>query len=109
MCKSASLFMFFLFQAEDGIQDTSVTGVQTCALPIYRKRRLLDQNFSAPRPILAINSIPMSQTPNVQSKRVDLVAYFDSLAATRDKWIERNWYYQIGRASCRERMYISVS
>ena len=26
--------MFFFFQAEDGILDTSVTGVQTCALPI---------------------------------------------------------------------------
>src|SRR5437762_5398104 len=26
----------FFFQAEDGIRDTSVTGVQTCALPIYR-------------------------------------------------------------------------
>src|SRR5208337_5459159 len=28
-------FFFFFFQAEDGIRDTSVTGVQTCALPIY--------------------------------------------------------------------------
>src|SRR5437763_6327213 len=27
-------FFFFFFQAEDGIRDTSVTGVQTCALPI---------------------------------------------------------------------------
>src|SRR5437764_4590802 len=27
-------FLFFFFQAEDGIRDTSVTGVQTCALPI---------------------------------------------------------------------------
>src|SRR5260370_10077913 len=27
---------FFFFQAEDGIRDSSVTGVQTCALPIYR-------------------------------------------------------------------------
>src|ERR1017187_10844782 len=27
-------FVFFFFQAEDGIRDTSVTGVQTCALPI---------------------------------------------------------------------------
>src|SRR5437879_9739288 len=26
--------IFFFFQAEDGIRDTSVTGVQTCALPI---------------------------------------------------------------------------
>src|SRR5437879_10043377 len=29
--------MFFFFQAEDGIRYTSVTGVQTCALPIYRR------------------------------------------------------------------------
>src|SRR5258706_10172420 len=28
------LFLFFFFQAEDGIRDWSVTGVQTCALPI---------------------------------------------------------------------------
>src|SRR5258706_9626796 len=27
-------FFFFFFQAEDGIRDWSVTGVQTCALPI---------------------------------------------------------------------------
>src|SRR2546430_10474892 len=26
--------MFFVFQAEDGIRDLTVTGVQTCALPI---------------------------------------------------------------------------
>src|SRR5690349_22815516 len=29
-------FFFFFFQAEDGIRDLYVTGVQTCALPIYR-------------------------------------------------------------------------
>src|SRR2546430_16255274 len=28
--------MSFFFQAEDGIRDLTVTGVQTCALPIYR-------------------------------------------------------------------------
>src|SRR5947209_7343400 len=28
---------FFFFQAEDGIRDIGVTGVQTCALPIYRQ------------------------------------------------------------------------
>src|SRR5215469_18743961 len=28
------LFVFFFFQAEDGIRDLYVTGVQTCALPI---------------------------------------------------------------------------
>src|SRR5438445_13742125 len=29
------LYRFFFFQAEDGIRDIGVTGVQTCALPIY--------------------------------------------------------------------------
>src|SRR2546427_6570994 len=28
-------FFFFFFQAEDGIRDKLLTGVQTCALPIY--------------------------------------------------------------------------
>src|SRR5260370_1996330 len=32
---------FFFFQAEDGIRDSSVTGVQTCALPIYTIEALL--------------------------------------------------------------------
>src|SRR2546430_15099529 len=30
----SSLFVVFFFQAEDGIRDLTVTGVQTCALPI---------------------------------------------------------------------------
>src|SRR5438067_9428389 len=30
-----SFIFFFFFQAEDGIRDRNVTGVQTCALPIY--------------------------------------------------------------------------
>src|SRR5438552_18525294 len=32
-------FFFFFFQAEDGIRDDLVTGVQTCALPISAARR----------------------------------------------------------------------
>src|SRR3989441_5288089 len=31
------MFIFFFFQAEDGIRDKLVTGVQTCALPILAK------------------------------------------------------------------------
>src|SRR5438132_10425659 len=31
--------VFFFFQAEDGIRDHCVTGVQTCALPICARRR----------------------------------------------------------------------
>src|SRR5207249_6268476 len=40
------LIFFFFFQAEDGIRDRNVTGVQTCALPISY---LAD--FGDPRPI----------------------------------------------------------
>src|SRR5690349_22658419 len=32
-------FFFFFFQAEDGIRDLYVTGVQTCALPILERER----------------------------------------------------------------------
>src|SRR3712207_7792868 len=32
------MISFFFFQAEDGIRDIGVTGVQTCALPIFGAR-----------------------------------------------------------------------
>src|SRR5207237_6262592 len=35
LLSSSCLFFFFFLQAQDGILDSSVTGVQTCALPIY--------------------------------------------------------------------------
>src|SRR5256886_13101276 len=38
------LRVFFFFQAEDGIRDLTVTGVQTCALPILRR---LEKAFKA--------------------------------------------------------------
>src|SRR5437764_10687812 len=45
MCRSHCNYncspFFFFFQAEDGIRDTSVTGVQTCALPIFAISSLL--------------------------------------------------------------------
>src|SRR5690625_6542777 len=37
------LFFFFFFQAEDGIRDGHVTGVQTCALPIYVLNSLIHE------------------------------------------------------------------
>src|SRR5699024_11264347 len=35
------LLLFFFFQAEDGIRDRNVTGVQTCALPILYNREII--------------------------------------------------------------------
>src|SRR6476661_10328895 len=37
MLQETRVLMFFFFQAEDGIRDSSVTGVQTCALPISKE------------------------------------------------------------------------
>src|SRR2546422_6522343 len=42
MLVSSSCFFFF-FQAEDGIRDVAVTGVQTCALPIFADLRMISR------------------------------------------------------------------
>src|SRR3712207_3617500 len=44
---------FFFFQAEDGIRDIGVTGVQTCALPIYA----LPHNWRSDKRILAVANV----------------------------------------------------
>src|SRR4051794_41860935 len=43
------MFFFFFFQAEDGIRDGRVTGVQTCALPIFRSRPVAARLQDLPR------------------------------------------------------------
>src|SRR5258707_1412184 len=46
--RGSSRFVCFLFQAEDGIRDIGVTGVQACALPIYRLRvQQVESRFAA--------------------------------------------------------------
>src|SRR5690606_39526734 len=45
-----SLFVVFFFQAEDGIRDFHVTGVQTCALPIYHQPRRARGQVERPPP-----------------------------------------------------------
>src|SRR2546430_11812391 len=44
----------FFFQAEDGIRDLTVTGVQTCALPSLKESRLLLRSLG--------DRLPSSQT-----------------------------------------------
>src|SRR6266436_9123515 len=58
---------FFFFQAEDGIRDVAVTGVQTCALPIsYTVTSLSDANGAAPSgnlsgsAVITVNARPTS-------------------------------------------------
>src|SRR2546430_12871895 len=40
------MVLCFFFQAEDGIRDLTVTGVQTCALPIYFDELIKERNLA---------------------------------------------------------------
>src|SRR5688572_31785167 len=46
---------FFFFQAEDGIRDLTVTGVQTCALPIFRAERTEERKAMNEEPAGSVN------------------------------------------------------
>src|SRR5688500_19281380 len=54
-------FCCFFFQAEDGIRDYKVTGVQTCALPIYKKPVLISQTTNTRA--VAFESVTMKAEP----------------------------------------------
>src|SRR5262249_58117537 len=82
--------MFFFFQAEDGIRDWSVTGVQTCALPIYTERDEL--NRSAIRRLVVLRPIRVVLTNYPEGKTEELDAINnpeDPNAATRKRSEER--------------------
>src|SRR5690606_39970149 len=90
------LLLSFCFQAEDGIRDFHVTGVQTCALPILIHLLLnrIDVRGRV-RAILCLNR----QFTNTLKVFIDLIqAAFCSLS-NRNSIISVT---QIGRASCRE-------
>src|SRR5437879_12244136 len=81
--------LFFCFQAEDGIRDTSVTGVQTCALPIY---------------FAACGSFPPRNRPSVPHSRPTRPATQSGrLKAMTGERLSKS-RFKIGRASCRERL-----
>src|SRR2546430_7830647 len=87
---------FFFFQAEDGIRDLTVTGVQTCALPIY-------------------TLIPLARTPEafyvgtLADERVLKDRFYLGVQAQvpvgrLTEEIPAKTKIKIGRASCRERV-----
>src|SRR5690606_39361876 len=67
------LFVFFFFQAEDGIRDFHVTGVQTCALPIFDRR--------APGDVRDV----------VAELRADPAPLADALAGTPSTFLHGDW------------------
>src|SRR5690348_17749322 len=56
------LFFIFFFQAEDGIRDGRVTGVQTCALPICRPSGPTARVARTPRPTWRFGSPPRKRS-----------------------------------------------
>ena len=65
-------FFFFFFQAEDGIRDHCVTGVQTCALPISQGcARKNDERPNGPSATVCVvrsgASVPEAREPDRKS------------------------------------------
>src|SRR5205085_5651948 len=98
---------FFFFQAEDGIRDLTVTGVQTCALPIS----------AFPETLLSIINPSFRPVPSVKSALNNwVVVQFARPKNNPAVWamgspISKSSILsplKIGRASCRERVRTSV-
>src|SRR5690606_39874280 len=98
------------FQAEDGIRDFHVTGVQTCALPISRLRR---QWFAKRKGVMALlrETIFQQESPLVDSDAANKAS--DADAALQELGADQAAFgyvtaTEIGRAPCRERGWLTV-
>src|SRR5690606_40853280 len=92
------------FQAEDGIRDFHVTGVQTCALPIWSESSPagpIQQGVPRPARYLSSRSSVPRSTLEARERKPDSMG---GKLALRGRW---GTCFpadaQIGRASCRER------
>src|SRR6266568_7345975 len=54
--------VFFFFQAEDGIRDGTVTGVQTCALPISLEEMQID--------VVGVTEEPEKEIPIAEAREI---------------------------------------
>src|SRR5688572_32502468 len=95
---------FFFFQAEDGIRDLTVTGVQTCALPIFAQL-LLDRRE-------LVLEVEDEAVLGLELRLDRLRLAFEGLERDRELLlllVERlGLAREIGRASCRERVRFPV-
>src|SRR5690348_18425525 len=89
------MFCFF-FQAEDGIRDGRVTGVQTCALPIW------SASFARMPP--ARDSIAMARRWFVSRGFLQAFPWANPRARAHTTVVCAGCQRKIGRASCRERV-----
>src|SRR3989442_9291901 len=89
---------FFFFQAEDGIRDADVTGVQTCALPISARRARETPRAGWDRTPAVSPRTPLPRPPSRRS------ATARGPGRRRRGSRPRRSPTEIGRASCRERV-----
>src|SRR5256885_10923965 len=85
----------FFFQAEDGIRDYKVTGVQTCALPICNL---------ALRKVAGKSRAEADAAGMAALDRVGLAAKAKSYPGELSGGQQQRVAIEIGRASCRERV-----
>src|SRR5256885_5924372 len=90
------MLLFFFFQAEDGIRDYKVTGVQTCALPIFVGRTRCHT-----REILSGILFGVALQTKLNSM---ILLPLAALFVWRHSRGVAASFKKIGRASCRERV-----
>src|SRR5207237_5373856 len=97
----------FFFQAEDGIRDSSVTGVQTCALPIWIAQ-LLSRSMTSDQRLEAIGRMSRLNV-NVGTLLPEFLSTPESQSSSRmaSTTSPSSGGPKIGRASCRERVWMS--
>src|SRR5207249_8732005 len=98
----------FFFQAEDGIRDRNVTGVQTCALPILiSDEKQLDFGPSDPG-LAARLSKAVTDARQRQAALMAMMPRRYQGDESLKSFAAEPATEEIGRASCRERVEISV-
>src|SRR5437016_6863967 len=90
--------MYFFFKAEDGIRDWSVTGVQTCALPICGCVSMVIRQIP-----FNIKTFEQLQLPKVIADLSDKPRGLILVTGPTGSGKSTTLAAKIGRASCRER------
>src|SRR5258706_5489220 len=91
--------ILFFFQAEDGIRDWSVTGVQTCALPIYVVMRCGDPAGALDGGSLSVRTCPWACTSRIELRSPN---FAEICLAVRTRFGSRSEERRVGK-ECRSR------
>src|SRR5699024_11982966 len=85
------LWVFFFFQAEDGIRDRNVTGVQTCALPISAIS-VSPASFRATRRCKADHAISVeTEKPSSPRRCANSATTLDSRVRSEERRVGKEW------------------